>query len=114
MKNMIKKTITLVVPILMSGCASMVWHEGSMIQYKDIKEIEKNKYSMEILGGWRHNQEILEDAVLKKARSLCNGEAEILSSSMDTYHTSTSGGGVITSGNPPKIISTVQCLPTST
>jgi len=38
----------------------MVWHEGSVIQYKNIQEIDENQYSLEILGGWQHNQETLE------------------------------------------------------
>ena len=106
----LKTTPLLVITLLLQACSSMVWHEGSVIQYKNIEELNDNEYSMEVLGGWRHDQKILERAVLKKAQSLCNGEATILTSEMSTYHSSSTADGITYSGNPPKITSTVQCI----
>jgi hypothetical protein len=88
----------------------MVWHEGSMIQYSNIEPIENNQFSIEVLGGWEHDQKALERAVLKKSNELCKGDSEIISSEMSTYTSSTTGGGVNISGNPPKITSKVKCL----
>jgi uncharacterized OsmC-like protein len=93
----------------LSGCASMTWHEGSMIQYSEIKPLEDNGYSIEVLGGYDHDQESLERAVLKKADKLCGGTAVIESSSMSTYYSGGAAGGVAFSGNPPKINSFVKC-----
>ncbi len=109
----IKIILSVTLLLSLQGCSSMVWHKGSVIQYKNIEELDGNRYSMDVLGGWRHNQEILEDAVLKKAKSLCPGNAEIVSSSMSTYNSSTYVDGVSFSGNPPKITSIVQCTSVS-
>ena len=94
----------------LTACTSMIWHEGSMIQYQNISSLPDNQFSIEVLGGWEHDQKALERAVLKKAKELCKTEASVISSDMGTYYSSTTGGGVNVSGNPPKIISVVRCV----
>ena len=105
-----RKALFLILTLNIASCASMVWHEGSVIQYSNIESIENNQFNIEVLGGWDHDQKALERAVLKKANELCNGKSVIISSEMGTYYSSTTGGGVNFSGNPPKIVSTVKCL----
>ena len=87
----------------------MTWHEGSMIQYSKIKALEDGKHSIEVLGGYDHDQAALERAVMKKATQICKGEAIIESSRMGTYYSGGAAGGVAWSGNPPKINSVVKC-----
>lgn len=96
----------LVVTVALNGCASMVWHEGSMIQYSQVQAIDPNQYQIEVMGGWEHDQAALERAVLKKARNECNGNAEIISSQMGTYFSASQYATV----DAPKIISRVRCL----
>lgn len=108
---MLKKRFLLFISLLvLTACSSMVWHEGSMIQYSNVQAVSQNQFKIEVLGGWDHDQASLERAVLVKAKKECKGEAEIISSEMGTYYSSTTGGGVNLSGNPPKIISTVKCV----
>lgn len=75
-----------------------------MIQYKNVQKTSENRFSIEVLGGWDHDQESLERAVLEKAGELCASHAEILSSEMGEYF---SGGAI--SGYAPKITSIVIC-----
>ncbi|GFD70560.1 hypothetical protein [Alteromonas sp. KUL106] len=101
------KWITIAVGTLaLTACASMTWHEGSMIQYSQVQALDNNQYQIEVMGGWDHDQAALERAVLKKAKTECNGNAEIISSSMGTYFSASQ----YASGDAPKIISKVQCL----
>jgi hypothetical protein len=105
------KLITSFVLLLsVSGCASMTWHEGSMIQYSNIEPLESGGFNIEVLGGWDHDQSSLERAVIIKAEKLCKSDAKVIFSQMGTYYSSTTGGGVSASGNPPKIITEVQCV----
>jgi hypothetical protein len=105
-----RKVFFLIFALNITGCASMVWHEGSMIQYSNIAPVENNQFSIEVLGGWEHDKNALERAVLKKSNDLCKGDSEIISSEISTYFSSTTGGGVNVSGHPPKITSKVRCL----
>ena len=84
----------------------MDWHEGSMIQYKQVKTMTNGQIKIEVLGGWEHDQAILERAVMKKAKTECNGDAEIVSSEMGRYYS----GSAYHSGYAPKIVSIVKCL----
>ena len=103
------KFFTLSILFLITGCSSVKWHDGAMIQYKNISKLDGNKYSIEVLGGYQHSKESFEVAVLEKAEKLCKGAAVIESSEMGTYYSSVTGGGVTSSGSPPKIISVVKC-----
>lgn len=101
-----KKWIIVILASSLFSCTSMVWHEGSVIQYKQLQLIEGDKYKIEVLGGWDHDKAALERAVLKKAKEECHGDAEIISSQMGTYLSASQ----YASGNAPKIVSVVQCL----
>lgn len=106
---MFLRSLLVISTSLLSACTSMVWHEGSMIQYSEVQELGENRFQVEVLGGYVHEQEHLERAVLKKAKNLCSGQAVIEKSTMSTYYSGGAGGGVAFSGNPPKIISVVKC-----
>ncbi|BCO17621.1 hypothetical protein KUC3_04780 [Alteromonas sp. KC3] len=104
-----KWMILTLVTFAVSACASMTWHEGSMIQYSQVQALENNQYQIEVMGGWDHDQAALERAVIKKARTECNGNAEIISSRMGTYFSASQ----YASGDAPKILSRVRCVDNS-